>query len=291
MKSPLALILPPALAMSSQAALVADNFDALTNAGLSGKFHTGTGFVSGAKWTGSSLPGVVDGTLSSTLYNISQPGNKFIRGTNSTDMRQAFGMLAAPMSGEIWFSFLAQTSQTTIESQIRWSSTGLSLNSPTATPFSDRGDFYVQMSGGRLEYKFGTNHTAGSVQVYGGTELAGVTTLVVGRLLLGGTGTGDSVDLWVNPDLIANPDISSLSTAYSATGINGLASINQVGIVVHRTSSNLALESAAFDALRMSNNPDGFSEVTGVPEPSAWMLAAGMMPLFMAVRCRKEWKS
>lgn len=183
------------------------------------------------------------------------------------------------MSGEIWFSFLTQAAQT--DTGLSYGAGGISFNAPTPTPFNDPGNFYVRMAGNNLQYSFGAG-TAGSQSVYAGT--AANVTLIVGRMTLGGSGVDDSVDIWVNPDLVADPDIFNYVTAYSSSDVDGLSAINHLGAMTYEV--NTVSPAGNVDNIRLSNNPTAYRDVTGVPEPSAMALLLLSSGLWLRRRVR-----
>jgi hypothetical protein len=267
-------VLLATLATDARATLLVANFNDLLTAGdLKGK-GGGTGFSS--TWGGSSTLQVVTGNLGSTLYNMPQLGttlhvsgsNSGTSGGSSSSLRQEFRNTAASPTGTIWFSFLAKVEQSGDRA-------GLSINSPTATPFADPGTVYAYLEGSTLNYQFGTG-TAGAVT---NAQTVGTTALLVGRMTISDTGA-DAVSLWLNPDLIANPDITAYNPIYSSNAVDWIGSggIGHVGVIAAR-KLNAASGAGHVDNLRFSDG-DGdaaqaFRDVTGVPEPGGLLLLAG----------------
>ena len=235
----------------------------------------GTGFS--GTWSGSASSNIIAGDLTSTLYNVPQSGtSQALRNANNAQLRQNFRTVATSPTGEVWFSFLTRT-QTSADG-LGTESAGISLNSPsTASPYNTTGDFYVQMTGNDVVYSFGAG-TAGSANIAPATPgvAANKLTLIVGRMIINGSGAADTVTLWVDPDLIANSNINAYTPIYSSSAVNALDSISLLGAISYQNATP-GLGGGIVDNIRFSDgsgNPmQAYMDVTGVPEPSALALA------------------
>jgi hypothetical protein len=258
---------------SAHAVVLVADFNDITAGALAGK-GGGTGFT--GNWSGSAASNVIAPGLSSTLYNVPQSGtSQAVRNANNGGVRQNYRTVTTSPTGEVWFSFLTQTK--TSADGVSEESAGISLNVPTtATPFNNRGDFYVQMTGNDLVYSFGAG-TAASVNITPrpADTAADKLTLIVGRLVINGGGAADTVSLWVDPDLIANSDINTYTPIYSSSAVNALDTITTLGAIMYQEGSG-TLGGGTLDNIRFSDgsgNPmQAYMDVTGVPEPSGLAL-------------------
>ncbi len=98
------------------------------------------------------------------------------------------------------------------------------------------------------------------------------------RIVLDGSGSDDTLDFWMNPDLTSGagglgiPDNSISGSDFFGTALDG------IGVSFRRDNSTI-------DAIRISNDADGFAQVTSVPEPSTALLSV-LGVLFLARRHR-----
>ena len=254
--------------------LIAD-FNDLTTGALQTKAG-GTGFS--GTWSGSANPAVFAGDLTSSLYSRPQSGtSQLLRGTNSGSVRQNFRAVATSPAGEVWFSFLTRVDET--NTGLSFESAGISLNpSSTSTPFDNLGNFYVVHTGDTIEYSFGAG-TAGVVTGLAGGVVGANSTqysgLFVGRLVINGSGAADTVSVWYNPDLTANPDITSYTPFYSSSSVNALDAITTLGAATYQTGN---LGGGELDNILFSDgggdSAQAFFDVTGVPEPGSTTLLA-----------------
>jgi hypothetical protein len=274
-----AAVLLSSVATTRAATAVADFNDIATGA-INGKAG-GIGWT--GNWTGSAGGTVIVGNLTSSLYDLPQSGTaQRYRSINATGLRQNYRTPAGAFIGTIWFSFLMMAEATGDRA-------GLSLNAPTPTPFSDPGTAYTFLSGQTLNFQFGPG-TAGTLA---SAVPIGSTALVVGRIELnGGVGGSDPVSLWLNPDLIANPDINAYTPFYSNGGVDWLTSITTVGAIAAR-ADGAGVGGGNVDSIRFSdgggNADQAYMDVTGVPEPgSVALLGASMLGLAARRRSRRR---
>jgi hypothetical protein len=164
---------------------------------------------------------------------------------------------------------------------------GLSLNAPTGTPFDNTGTAFEYLTGTTLNYSFGTG-TAGTLSL---AVPIGTTGLVVGRIdLNGGAGGADPVSVWLNPNLIANPNINAYTPFYTSASVDWLTSITTVGAIAARADA-AAIGGGNVDNIRFSdgggNASQAYVDVTGVPEPSTAAFL-GITALGFALRRRER---
>lgn len=256
------------LANTASAALIVADFNDIASGSINGKAG-GTGLA--GTWSGSAGGNVVAGNLTSSLYNVPQTSGtaQHYQSVNATGLRQNYRSPTTSPSGEVWFSFLAQVDASANRA-------GMSLNAPTGTPFDNPGTVYAFLNGTTLNYSFGSG-TAGSVVT---TNALGSTALIVGRMNIVGGGGLDSISLWVNPDLVANPNIFAYMPVYSSSSVNYLDTISTLGLVAARSDAAGPTGSGNVDNVRFSdgggNAAQAYLDVTGtvIPEPSTLGLAA-----------------
>jgi hypothetical protein len=256
-------------AAAAQATMVVADFNDLTAGGINGQAG-GTGWT--GNWTGSAGGTVSAGDLTSPLYNVPQSGTgERYRSVNATGLRQNF-RTPASLTGTIWFSYLAKA-------ETGGDRAGLSINSPTATPFNDTGLAHAYLVGDTLNYQFGAG-TAGTLSA---AAPVGSNALIVGKIdLNGGAGGADPITLWVNPDLVANPDINSYTPAYTNASVDWLGSIDTIGVIAARADGGIN-GGGDVDNIRFSDGggdaAQAYADVTGagVPEPTtlAFLALAG----------------
>jgi hypothetical protein len=260
-----------AAANTARATILTADFNDLTTGTLSGKAG-GTGWS--GNWSGSAATDVVAGDLTSTLYNVPQSGTpQKIQNLNNNGIRQSFRSPSTSPTGTVWFSLLALADS----AQAR---AGLTLNTTsTVSPFDVTGNNYAYFVGGTLNYSFG----AGTAGTLSGFSLG--THLLVGKLVIAPAGGNDSLTLWADPNLIANPDINTITPAFtSPTNANVLDSITIVGALMARAVDGTTVTGTAqVDNIRFSdgggNSTTAFNDVTNVPEPTgtaALALAAAL---------------
>ena len=270
-------ILPVLAASSSQAVTLIANFNDISTAVTASTNGKGGGTGFSGNWTGSASSNILPGDLTSSLYNMPQSGTAQHLRNDNNGLRQNFRTVATSPTGEVWFSFLTRT-QTSADG-VQTQSAGISLNTPsTASPFNTTGDLYIQMTGNNLNYSFGAG-TAGSVSL--ATHVIGTpslkNTLIVGRMIINGSGAADSISLWADPNLIANSDINAYTPIYSNNTVNALDAITLLGAISYQSGTGTSINGGMLDNIHFSDgagNPlQAYMDVTGVPEPSALALA------------------
>jgi hypothetical protein len=248
-------------AATAHATIMVADFNDLAPSAISGQ-GGGTGWT--GNWSGSAVATASAGDLTSPLYTLTQSGTpQHDHSNNATGLRQNFRTPAASPTGTIWFSYLAKA-------EAAGDRAGLSINAPTATPFNDPGAAHAYLVGDTLNYQFGAG-TAGTLTA---AAPVGSNVLIVGKINLnGGVAGADPITLWVNPDLVANPDINAYAPAYSNDSVDWLNSINTIGVVAARADGATA-GGGDVDNVRFSdgggNAAQAYTDDTGaaVPEPT-----------------------
>lgn len=232
-------------------------------------------------WSGSGSGFVVANNLTSSLYAAPQSGAaRHFQNTNATGLRLNYRVPTFAFAGTIWFSFLMMAEEIGDRA-------GLALNAPTEIPFGNPGAAYTYLNGTTLNFSFGAG-TAGSVEFAVPT---GQTALIVGRINLnGGAGGEDPTSVWLNPNLIANPDINSFTPFYTNASVDWLGQITSVGAIAAR-ADDAAVGAGNLDNIRISDGSGNanlaYAQVTGVPETSTTALL-GISALAFALRRREQ---
>jgi len=254
------------------AALVVADFNDLSTGNLNGKAG-GTGF-SGNWDAGTGTIKVIPGDLTSTLYNIQQTGTaQSVRGDHH-QARQQNRALASSMSGEIWFSFLANNPNSNSRAGISLNASGWPAPSSESVLFLGD-DFRVYLNGSFTSISDATS--------------LGKTTLVVGQMIVGAG--DDTLNVWVDPDLMSDYNIFNHTKVFSDSTTDFASSISRVGVISYRYGSGGTI-GGTVDAVRFSDTAMAFYDVTGVtgiiPEPSTLLIWALLAGLGIGVRWRRR---
>jgi hypothetical protein len=193
-------------------------------------------------------------------------------------VRQNFRNLSTTLTGEVWFSFLARTTQAT-------STAGLSFNPATASPYNNPGTAFVEIVGTSLIYRFGDAVN----QTLTGQVALNTTSLLVGQMILNGSGGEDLIKLWLNPDLSSGAGIFDYTPVFSSTALHYADSVSLLGAIMHNSGGS-GTNGGQLDAIRLSDGngvqATAIADVTGVPEPSAAVLLGFGAALLGASRRR-----
>ncbi|WP_193215094.1 hypothetical protein [Luteolibacter marinus] len=262
MKQTLKSILILALGGSTAGAttVVAD-FNDLVPGDLNGQFG-GTGFGTDA-WTNNSAGtvepfiDVVAGDLTApaaTNYALVQSGTpQSARNTDGTTSLQT-RVLDTPLTGgTIWFSFLLNQASASPNST-SGSRGGICFNQ--ATTGGDPGNPRVMALGSQL-----TAWLTGNSQITINNALtANTTALILGRIQVSDPGN-ETLSLWVNPDVNALGAPAGTFAGGDWVGAGGITSVS--------VQSYGAGNGGIVDAVRISDDPDAYTQVTGstIPDP------------------------
>jgi hypothetical protein len=248
----------------------------LLNTNYGTGWPTGFGTTAEIKWGENPADGTTGGTSVivttdavgdlvapvTTGYALTQPvvtAARSVTGTSTATRRQ--NRSTGGLTGDIWMSWLMAPSA---DARL-----GLNLNAPVKGFEGSENVRLIAVGSSFNVYGPGTNSQTG-------VFTAGETSLIVGLLQMDATGTDDRMRLWVNPnvglgeaDLLANQTpIHDLILDNAVMG----SSLNTVGVVAYSATSN----PGQLDNLRLSNDANGFFQVTGVsvPEPRVLMVLA-----------------
>jgi len=261
-----------AVANTANAALVVVDFNDLAAGQLNGQAG-GTG-TSGT-WGASTNPQVVAGDLTApaaTHYALTQSAGtaQSIRTTaNSTNADgQSTRTLPAALNGTVWFSFLVNPNDAN-------SRAGISFNTSLSAA-----------SGARIDV-VGT----GLFVSYGNVTLANAQTtnanhLLVGQVVVDAAGNNDRLRLWLDPDVSTLTE--NTARVFEGTNADWVgAGITSVAVQSYGASTS----GGTVDAIRLSNDPDAQSAVTGfapVPEPTTLGLVGIAASSLLARRRRRR---
>lgn len=253
------------------ASVVADFNDHATG-GLATTQDTGIGFKPGSSWDsgGSTLTNIAAEDLvapDATRYAITQTGTPRCLWGNNNDfvnIRMGTRLLATPLSGEVWGSFLVQNGNAEHR-------TGITFN---LTP---GGSGTIKEDDGTSSRWLYARGTSLIVRDNAGQETAivpkvftlGQTALV----LFAYDSTAQRLRVWVDPVL---PDgvegLADITPTYDSGdtvpfdlfGIDG--ALMRVGVFVNGGQTSAAT-AGKLDSLRLSSGPAGYAHVTGMSEP------------------------
>lgn len=166
------------------------------------------------------------------------------------------------MAGEIWLSALVRLddSDNPENEVLVW------LDHTGTGDLAPNGTMFIGLRGGKFSVRHGSTDTVQDGMIYD----RGVTHLLLARLVAGEG--GDRLEAWLDPDLL---DLQAPALV--------LDGVDLFGDLLDGVGLSIGAGGGAIDALRLSNAPDAFRQVTQLPEPSA---AAVVLLLITALRRR-----
>jgi MYXO-CTERM domain-containing protein len=245
----------------ASAATVTESFDTY---GASSASLSGLGSASGAWSTGwidnaaptyyPNVPLTLNKTGYSNLDNgVGAAGYGTTGNAGSTARR---GLTYPGLNGTVWVSALAQIS--TGGDALLW------FGGSTAP------SNFVGLRSGVAAFKYN-----GGTQLNGASVTLNTPHLLLAKVQVGGGSAADSIDIWLDPDLSTGeaglPTASFSGSGSQIFGSDGSTALDMSGIKV-----SFNLTGSYIDAIRISNDADGFTQVTMVPEPAAM----GLLGLF-----------
>jgi hypothetical protein len=260
--------LPPA-----QPAFASADFNDHATVPANFRFSTsGAGFTGQWDGTGTGMLVAGDLTYSGGGYAIVQapganPGK--IQG-NYNEPRQNTRSLASTLEGDVWLSFLVNNPNGNARA-------GLSLNPGTnGDPAQGPIERLLVLTGGTLSFQANgaTLATSPDALAVGQTHLI----LAKLRVELG----NDVLSVWADPVDLANLREPDLRVA----GQDLFESLSALGLLTYNPDGPaFSAQGGYLDAIRVSNQSDGFARVTGVPEPG---VGGAMVIAAIAVGSRRR---
>ncbi len=252
--------------------------------------HSGTGFADAYWAVNTGVPRIVAGDLTApaaTNYAVVQSGNaRSFQSVNyniadASDRRQA-RTLSTALEGVVWFSFLVHNAAAD-------HSGGLDFNVSTST-FTTSVASRVVLEGTTLRVINAGSAEAASIA---GVSTLGQTALIVGRIAIGAssvTAGNDVMSLWVNPVLTESSVGLGAATWHSNnTNFLGTAeSISILGLQSYSTLTGSGQNGGVLDSVRLADGDAAYFHITGIPEPSAAGVAAGVAVLFSVATMRRR---
>ncbi len=171
------------------------------------------------------------------------------------------------LGGTVWFSILVQNTAA-------GDHTGIQFNSHADSPFSGSdyvvGPWHVELAGTSLHVRY-----AGTVASNLTTLALSATHLVLGRIDIGAG--PDRMQVWADP-----PDLTAIGAPlFDANSADMGASLYLAGVFGYGANP-VDARSGYMDALRLSDGPQAFTDVTGVvPEPSTVITLLGGLLLLL----------
>jgi hypothetical protein len=228
-------------------------------------------------WASSTNPQVVAGDLTapaSTHYAVAQSSGtaqslQTTASTGSTNTNgQASRGTAVTLTGTVWFSFLADA----IDANAR---VGMSFNASGAGASGSR----IDLVGTGLFVSYGAGQTLTNAQSTGATHL------YVGEVVINESGTNDHLRLWLDPDVNTLTESTTAGKVFEGSTANWVGDgITSIAVQTYGAST----PGGILDAVRVSDGPTAFTDVTGatpVPEPAA---CAGLLGAAGALGLRRR---
>lgn len=199
-------------------------------------------------------------------------------------LRSANRVIADPMSGVVWFSFLVQTTDLRATNSSNVSFNGIQFNKDleSSTRFG-ASPFRIELANEAFHVTYG-----GETNALSGSYAFNTTHLVLGRWEMGMG--NDELSLWINPANL----LALGSPQFTASGADAGDALSNVGAIGYGSDVNLTEGNrtgyGSVDALRISDG-DGdeaaaFAAVTGIPEPSTLTMLLGLGSGFLLRRRR-----
>lgn len=204
------------------------------------------------------------------------------RGPGATASHYAHRSLSSGLAGTVWVSALARYTSSNADTILTLDATDGTANSFVAIRNRDAS---LRSKNGTAAVTTDTNEFgAGADNVYA----ANSTYLFLLRIQMNVSANNDQVDFWIfdnNADTASIPSLPS-----SVAGLPATPSFSKLGDFYGATFDAIGVafeeDGSQIDSIRISNDVDGFTQVTAVPEPAGALLA-GMTAFGLCVRRRR----
>lgn len=228
----------------------------------------GTGWT--APWAGDSLPDY--GSLTdNSAYNLTYSAAGYSNSGNGTSLSDGAAVMAGGNAGNVATRTL-RTGGTTADTGLTgtiWIST--LVNSGTSSSshmllWLDRPDVttsFVAIRNLSARLRYNSTDSFGTAGEYA----VSTTYLLLTKVVMNASGTNDTLDFWINPNL------SSGEAGLGTPKLSGANNFNAYG----NAFSGIGVSFEGFgkiDSIRISNSATAFQDVTMVPEPTAVAAAA-----------------
>ncbi len=252
----------------AQATIVQQDFNGLVAGSLDGQAG-GTGFGAN-NWGATGTIDVVHSAdlvaPASTNFALTQSaGTAGIVNGVYRSARQVARALDVALTGTVWGSYL-----TLVDTDEK---NGIGFNNTSGTSNVGKPGF-DNLSRDRIYYRPLSGAQASADDAL--TE--GIANLVLFRIIIDADGTNDDVTIWTNPDVT---DLASETPAIAKATVDFVGS-SITGLTVQSWGTGNV---GAIDMITLSDGPNAYFDVTGVPEP-ATMLLLGLGGLTLVRRRR-----
>jgi len=208
-------------------------------------------------WGNTGTIDVVAGDLSSPLYSLAQSGTPQSLQGDYGQARQTTRAVAAPMSGDVWFSYL-------VNNPVDAARGGISVNQASYT----YGPTRLGAAGTQLfvDLPDGIHWVPGQFTI-------GDTALVVGKMSVGAG--NDTIQVWVNPDLVAQPDITDYQPTYYNASTDYADSITRIGVATYHFNGPAGSVGGTVDNVVFSDTSTAYQDATGSAVAAATVIDDG----------------
>ena len=215
--------------------------------GLGQVIGRGGGVGMTGNWDGTGRIYVIGGDLTSPLYTLAQSGTPRSAQGDYSDGRQNSRAVAAPLSGDVWFSYLVNVPDSVARGGLSFNQSSWGFGEPRLGAAG--ANLFVQLPDGL--------HYASNRFTYGQTAL------VVGQMQIGAG--NDTIQVWVSPDLAAQPDISAHAPAYYNASTDFADSISRIGVASYHYHGPSGSVGGTVDNVMLSDTATAYQDVTGSP--------------------------
>ena len=237
-----ALITAVLLCGGAEAGLAQADFNDLNPGAIQ---NQGGGVGMTGTWGNTGTIDVIGGDLTSPLYTLAQSGTPQSAQGDYGQARQTTRAVAAPMSGDVWFSYLVNNPADVARG-------GISVNQASYTYGPTRlgaagTQLFVDLPDGIhwIPNQFTTGDTA----------------LVVGKMSVGAG--NDTMQVWVNPDLVAQPDITAYEPTYYNASTDYADSVTRIGVASYHSNGPAGSVGGTVDNVVFSDTSTAYQDVTG----------------------------